>query len=407
VPASAQRAGPVPEPLGADALPSVTRGPRRDVARSLLLLGAMLAALVAVRWSLTGSLSEPLAPPVPTVPDAVQEAPQRLEELRGGLLYLGGRRPLVADLGSGTLSPLPAGQNRPTRVLRHGRFVLLTANGRASVLSPFSRDGWNRPRPLGQAGVVLPSPLPDRAWLVDDQQARPAESTYLLQEVDLDDGRRLRTLTLPYDATPVAVVAGGVLTRDPAAGMQLRDLRSGRVRQRLGTGLTFLDVHGGLVAYLATDGLHLRDLGGRRDRMVAPPAGGSGWVAPGTGLPADTVCCLQSAAFAPDGRSLATFVRLAGPSSPGIALVDVERGQSRLLPGSAGASPVGCLPCLGWSPGGWLFFFAATPQPAAVAAWRPGRERATVLDLDLGLGGLSGVVPSGLAAADGAIRPRG
>jgi hypothetical protein len=389
----------VPEPLGAHALPSVTRGPRRDVARSLLLLGAMLAALVAVRWSLTGSLSQPVAPPAPTVPDAVQEAPQRLGELRGSLLYLGGRRPLVADLGGGALAPLPAGRTRATRVLRQGRFVLLTSDGRASVLLPSSRDGWNRPRPLGPASVVLPSSRPDRAWLVDDQQARPPDSTYLLREVDLDDGRRLRTLTLPYDARPVAMVAGGVLTRDPAARMQVRDLRTGRVRQQLGTGLTFLDAHGALVAYLAGDGLHVRDLATRRDRVVAPPAGGSGWFAPGTGLPADTVCCLQSAAFAPDGRSLAAFVRLASPSSPGMALVDVEQGHSRLLPGSAGASPVGCLPCLGWSPNGWLFFFAATPQPAAVAAWRPGRARATVLDLDLGLGGVTGAVPSGLAAA--------
>lgn len=388
-------------------MPSVTRGPRRDVARSLLLLGAMLAALVAVRWSLTGSLSEPLAPPVPTVPDAVQEPPQRLAELRGGLLYLGGRRPLVADLGGGVAAPLPVAQGRPTRVLRHGRFLLLTAGGRAAVLEPSSRDGWNRPRPLGQASVVLPSTRSDRAWLVDDQQARPADSTYLLREVDLDDGRARRTLDLPYDARPVAMVAGGALIRDLAGRLQVRDLRTRRVRQQLGSGLTFLDAHGGLVAYLAVDGLHLRHLATRRDRVVAPPAGGSGWFAPGTGLPTDTACCLQSAAFAPDGRTLAAFVRLAGPSSPGIALVDVEGDRSRLLPGSAGASPVGCLPCLGWSPDGWLFFFAATPQPAAVAAWRPGRPRAVVLDVDLDLGDVSGAVPNGLAAADGARRPTG
>jgi hypothetical protein len=35
--------------------------------------------------------------------------------------------------------------------------------------------------------------------------------------------------------------------------------------------------------------------------------------------------------------------------------------------------------------------------PATVAAWRPGRPRATLLDL--GLEGLAAVVPSGLAAA--------
>jgi hypothetical protein len=368
-----------------------------------LLLCAMLVALVVARWSLTGSLSEPVAPPATTAPGAGLEEPQRLGELRGGLLYLGGRRPVVADLGSGALAALPAGRTRPTRVLRHGRFVLLTADGFASVLLPTSGDGRNRPRPLGPATSVLPSSSrPDRAWLLDDQQARPPDSTYLLQEVDLGGGRRLRTVALPYDARPVAMVAGGVLTRDLAGRMQVRDLRTLRVRQQLGAGLTFLDAHGSLVAYLAVDGLHVRDLATGRDRVVAPPARDAGWFASGTGLPTDTQCCLQSAAFDPDGRGLAAFVTLAGPSSLGMALVDVEAGRSRLLPGSGGASPVGCLPCLGWSPDGWLFFFAGGPSPAAVAAWRPGRPRATVLDLDLGSGGVTGALPNGLAAASAA-----
>jgi hypothetical protein len=381
-------------------VPAAGRGRGRDTVRGLLLLCAMLAGLVVARWSLTGSLSEPVAPPAPTAPGAAQEEPQRLGELRGRLLYLGGRRPVVADLGSGALAALPAGRTRPTRVLRHGRFLLLTADGRAFVLVTSDRDGWARPRPLGPATSVLPSSSrPDRAWLLDDQQARPPDSTYLLHEVDLAAGRRLRTVALPYDARPVAMAAGGVLTRDLAGRMQLRDLKTLRVLRQLGAGLTFLDARGSLVAYLAVDGLHVRDLAGGRDRVVAPPARDAGWFASGTGLPNDSLCCLQYAAFDPAGRSLAAFVTLAGPSSLGMAVVDLASGGSRLLPGSGGASPVGCLPCLGWSPDGWLFFFAGGPAPAAVAAWRPGRPAATVLDLDLGVGGVTGALPNGLAAA--------
>jgi hypothetical protein len=306
---------------------------------------------------------------------------------------------VVADLGSGALVALPAGRTRPTRVLRHGRFLVLTADGRAFVL-PAAGGRRVHPRPLGAAGSVLPSSSrPDRAWLLDDQQPRPPDRTYLLHEVDLAAGRRLRTVALPYDARPVAMAAGGVLTRDLAARMQLRDLRTRRVLRQLGAGLTFLDAHGSLVAYLAVDGLHVRDLAGGRDRVIAPPARDAGWFASGTGLPTDTQCCLQYAAFDPPGRSLAAFVTLAGPSSLGMAVVDLQSGGSRLLAGSGGASPVGCQPCLGWSPDGWLFFFAGGPSPAAVAAWRPGRRAATVLDLDLGVGGVTGALPNGLAAA--------
>jgi hypothetical protein len=377
-------------------MPGPTRGSRRDTTRSLMLLGVLLAGLVVARWSVTGSLTEPVAPPAPTVPDAGPERAPAVPELRGNLLYLGGRRPLIVDAGSGALASLPGEEANPTRVLRQGRFLLLTADRRVSVLLPGNSDGWTRPRQLGPASAVLPSPHPERAWLVLEEEANPPDRTYTLQEIALADGRRLASFSLPYDARPIAMVAQGVVTRDLGAGLQVRDLKTRRVRQRLGTNITFLDARGSLVAFLAADGLHIRDLATGSDRVVEPPAAGPSWYALGQPL-AGAGCCQGFAAFAPDGRSLALFVRLAGPEAPGVALVDLTSNRAVLLPGSAGATPLGCWPCLGWSSDGWLFFFSGAPPPNAVAAWRPGRPRASLLNIELD--DVSGAVPNGLAAA--------
>src|SRR6266511_306235 len=47
-------------------VPPPPTSPRPSALRSLLLLAAVLAGLVVVRWSVTGGLSRPLAPPAQT-----------------------------------------------------------------------------------------------------------------------------------------------------------------------------------------------------------------------------------------------------------------------------------------------------------------------------------------------------
>ncbi|HEX8928747.1 MAG TPA: hypothetical protein VGA45_07535, partial [Actinomycetota bacterium] len=120
------------------------------------------------------------------------------------------------------------------------------------------------------------------------------------------------------------------------------------------------------------------------------------WFALGPPLPG-TGCCQQLGAFSPDGTTLAVYTALAGPDEPGLTVVDVASARAKVLPGSEGATPVACQPCLGWSRSGWLFFFNGGPALADPAAWRPGRMSAIPLALDLH--DVTTVLPSGIAPA--------
>jgi hypothetical protein len=199
---------------------------------------------------------------------------------------------------------------------------------------------------------------------------------------------------LANDAEPVAMVDGGVLVRDLRAGLAVRDLASGRERQRLGIDLTFVDATARLVAYVdGRGGLHLRDLATRRDRVVRP-AGIPNWFPLGQPV-AGAGCCDEFGAFSPDGRRLAVYLQLRRPAQPGLAMVDVGQAEARPVPGSDAATPFGCQPCLGWSADGWLFFFSGGPPPDVVAAWRPGRAAASPLSLPVA--DATATVRSGLA----------
>jgi hypothetical protein len=93
----------------------------------------------------------------------------------------------------------------------------------------------------------------------------------------------------------------------------------------------------------------------------------------------------------PSGRHL----QLQRPAQPGLAMVDVERAEAQMVPGSDRATPFGCQPCLGWSADDWPFFFSGGPPPDVVAAWRPGRPSASPLGLPLD--GATATVRGGLA----------
>jgi hypothetical protein len=368
----------------------------QSVARSVVLLVAALMGLVAVRWAVTGGPARPMAPPssgtVVTERVPVQ-APADLAALRGNLLYMGGRQPLLVDPASGTISPLAAPGAGRIRVLRQGGFIVLLARDGLATVQP--ANGASRSRPIGQGSDVLPSSHPDRVWLVS-QEALAPDQTFALREIDLPTRRPLRRWTMPYNAEPVAVVPQGVVVRDLHNDFVVRDPYRRRAPLRLGFDLTFLDVHASLLAYLADGRLHLRDLASGRDRVVAAPAGARSWFALGPPLPG-TGCCLQFGAFSPDTSRLAVFTELAGQDAPGLTIVDVATGRARLLRGSEGATPVACQPCLGWSRSGWRFFFNGGPGVADLAAWRPGTRAAIALALDLR--SATTILPSGLAAA--------
>jgi hypothetical protein len=359
------------------------RTPRREAARSVGLLLAMLAGLTLARWGLAGGLSKPLVPATPTASSTVKPAARPgMPELRGHLLYFGGGRLLVADAAGGPLRPLPMRVAGPTSVLRQGRYLVVRVAEQLQKgpVCSVATGGPGAVTPLGSALEVLPSPRPDRAWLLD-RRAHSPQRTFTLQEVELATGKRLATVALPHDAEPVAMVDGGVLVRDLRTGLAVRDL-AGRERQRLGTDLTFVDATASLVAYVDDRGdLRLHDLATRRDRAVRP-IGMPGWFPLGRPV-AGAGCCDQFGAFSAGGRRLAIYVQLRSPGQPGLAMVDVGRAEARPLPGSQAATPFGCQPCLGWSVDGWLFFFSGGPPPDVVTAWRPGRPTASPLDLPL------------------------
>jgi hypothetical protein len=372
------------------------RASRREATRSLGLLLAMLAGLLLARWGLAGGLSRPLIPPTPNPPPAGAAPAGGMPELRGHLLYLGGRQPLVAEVGGGPLRPLRMRVAGRTSVLRQGRYLVVRV-AEPLQAGPVLALATGRPevaKPLGSALDVLPSPRPDRIWLLD-RRARSPLRTFTLQEVELATGRRFATLTLPHDAEPVAMVDGGVLVRDLRAGLAVRDLASGREQQRLGTDLTFVDATANVVAYVDDRGdLRLRDLATGRNRMVRP-IGMPTWFPLGRPV-AGAGCCDQFGAFSADGRRLAVYMQLRRPAQPGLAVVDVGRAEARPVSGSQAATPFGCQPCLGWSGDGWLFFFSGGPPPDEVTAWRPGWPTASPLDLPLH--GATASNPASLAA---------
>jgi hypothetical protein len=342
---------------------------RREVAQSVLLLLAALAALVAVRWSVTGALSRPLVAPAASVAPTPGPAPRRLVAAPGTRLSLGGRRPAVVDPASGSLRRI-ASAGQGVNLFRQGRFTVLVADGHAWAV-PTGQAGPRRL--LGRAALALPAQAADRAWLVDNRFDRP-ERRYDLVEVDLADGRRHAHWTLPYQFAPVALVRWGVLARDLDGDLVVVAPGGGRVRMLVARDATFLDVRGDRVAWLAGGLLYVRDLAGAGTTVVPPAPGSGGWY--GSGRPVSWAgCCYGLGAFAPGGRWLAVYTHIAGPRSPGLAIVDLDAGRAALLPGSEDVTPTGGQPSLGWGSNGWLFFFGSGPT-TSVAAWPPGEPAA-------------------------------
>jgi hypothetical protein len=348
---------------------------RGDVVRSILLVVAALLGLVAVRWSVTGELSRPIVAPAPTVAPvstvaASYDPPRPIRAAAGTRLSLGGREPAVVDPVSGSIRRISLTADQAVSLFRQGSFTVLVADGHASVV-PAGQAGPRRP--FGRALLVIPALAADRAWLVDTRHG-PPEQHYDLVEVGLADGRRHTHWTLPYRVAPVAVVRSGVVANDLDGDLVVVAPGSGRVRTLLARDATFVDARGDRVAWLADGLLHVRDLSRETTTLVSPPVASAGWY--GAGGPVSWAgCCYGLGAFAPGGRWLAVYTLLAGPRSPGLAVVDLDRGRAELLPGSEDATPTGGQPSLGWASNGWLFFLASGPT-TTIGAWRPGERAA-------------------------------
>jgi hypothetical protein len=371
----------------------VPRPLRPESRRSLLLVAAILGGLLAARWAVTGGLSEPIVPSAPTEPTLAGAPPRALPGSDGTRLTFGGRQVLMLDPHAGGITRVPQPPAERVQVWRQGRFTVMVEPREEAWVVPAGQAGPRRG--LGPVSTVLPAVDADQVWLVTARFGNP-EQTYLLDLVELATGRRVSRRTLSYRTAPVAVVPQGVVATDLDDNLVLVDPERGRVR-RLAEKAQFVDAHGSMVAWLDTDGLYLADLAGGTRRVVAPPAGAPDWLALGAEALLPAACCHRLGGFAPDGRTLAAFVRLATPSSPGLAVVDPATARAVALPGSEGVAPTDCLPCLAWSSNGWLFFFDHGEAVSSVAAWRPGDEDARSLPFDVDE--QTGAVPTSLAAS--------
>jgi hypothetical protein len=353
---------------------------RRDALQSVLLILAVLAGLVAVRWVVTGGLDRPMAQPAaapaPLFPD--RGPTLTVPGLSGTRLSLGGRKPFVVDLASGVVSRIPSDPDNPTSLFRQGGYTVLVSNERAWAVPA----GRTRPqRPLGRALAAMPALAEDRVWLVTMRFGAPQQQ-YDLVEVGLADGRTHTRWTLPYQAAPVAVLPSGLLARDFDDNLVVVEPGSGRVRDVLARSATLVDARGGRVAWVDGRDLHVRDLATGTETVVPPPPGSRSWHAL-EGATASAGCCYVLGAFSPDGRRLAVYAPLAGPGALGLAVVDLVRGGTALVPGSAGATPTGCLPCLAWASNGWLYFFTVGPAMTSIGVWGAGEGPDGLLSLDV------------------------
>ena len=255
------------------------RTPRREAARSVGLLLAMLAGLMLARWGLAGGLSRPLVPATPTPPPvAGAAATPGMPELRGRLLYLGGGQLLVADAGGGPLRPLRMRVAGRTSVLRQGRY-LGGARRRAAPEGAGAFGGDRRARGGHAArqrpgGAALPAARTGSGCSTGGPARRSGPSLFRRWSWRPAGGSppsRCPTTPSRWRWWTAAYLSATCGRGWPCATWL------GRERQRLGTDLTFVDATASLVAYVDDRGdLRLRDLATRRDRVVRP-TGMPGW----------------------------------------------------------------------------------------------------------------------------------
>jgi hypothetical protein len=345
-----------------------------EVRRTLLVLGAVVAGLLAMRAA-APFVAPPAGVRVTAATPAADPAtrPGPLRETTGTRLYLSGDDGLLGvdvDRRSARWVALPGGTAGADNGLVGRDGVVVAVRGGVAYAAP---DRPGRPaRPLGPASYAVASASPGRVWLVTE--SGDPERWFRVREVALgSSGPAVVQGTLPLGRRPVAGTPGGLVVHvvGPAGGLAVWDPRTGRLGRRLGAGtpLTVVAARGSAVAWVEGSALHLGDLASGRDRVVPPPAGTDGFASPG--------------AFSPDGRTLAAVTRVGFSTRPALALVDTARASAVRVAGSDGALSDRCSPCLAWAPAGdWVFFSRIGPG-FGIGAYRLGAGRAVTVPVDL------------------------
>lgn len=272
------------------------------------------------------------------------------------------------DRGVAVRQPVPgqrAGDQDP-RLARSGD-SLIVGWGEVSVWS--LADGASRV--VGEATVSLPAAEEERAWLVDYPGGRIGSGTPTVRQVDLDGVVHVTATGLdPGEFSAAAGIPGG-LAYESSAGVVLWDAMTGAVTDRLGTGQGWVsDVVGDVLVWCdgACAELHVSDLDGGDDLVIAPPEGSAGWSA-------------RSARLSPDGSHVGAVT-----ADGSVAIADLAQGAAKPITSSAAEdTPLH----LGWSPDGQQLFFSTGSygrDSTVLGRFRLGDERAATVRI--GVGGL-------------------
>jgi hypothetical protein len=354
------------------------RGTAPGLRRPMLVLGALVAALLAMR------AAAPFVAPLATDKAAAPAPPARpvpLAEATGTSLYLGGDDGLLrvdVDRRSVRRVPLPGGaEGADNGLVCRGGVVVAVRGGMAYATA--GQPGRPAVR-LGPASYALASARPGRVWLVEETgdphrwfRAREVALGRAGSPVGEALGGGAARGTLPLGQRPVAGAPGGLLVHVAGAvgGLAIWNPRTGRLERRLAarTPLTVVAARGRAVAWVERSALHLGDLATGRDREVPAPPGADGFAAPGV--------------FSPDGHTLAAVTSVGFSTRPALALVDTVRASAVRVTGSDGALSDRCSPCLAWSPSGdWVFFSRIGPG-FAIGAYRLGQPHAVTVPVDV------------------------
>jgi hypothetical protein len=336
--------------------------------RPALGVVAAVAMVLAVRLIAPRLGPGPSAPPVPSEGTSRPAGePDRPIGVR--LLLATDDRLLHVDVDTGAVRAMAVGGAALGAVDRrlvwqHGTVIVV--RGRVAYALSASLD---RPAVrLGQASFVLPSRRADRAWLVE--QTPDPDRWFTVREVRLDGKPTTPARTLPLGRTPLAGVPGGLLISalGENGGLAVWEPVTGRTRPLATGGGSFVAAGDGLVAWTAGGRLHLTDMRGGRDRVIAALTGMAGVEAAG--------------AFSPDRGMLALTVPSAAGASA-LVLADVHSARLSRVEGADLVLSGGCDPCLSWSPAGHELFFARVGPTFGVGVYRLGASRATLLPLQV------------------------
>lgn len=255
----------------------------------------------------------------------------------------------------------------PSCLISTGGELVISSVGRTTAYQP-AAAGRAATAQLGNGWITVPSKDEGRVWLgilARGERGGPhRRGLSTVREIDLD-GNVVQSMRPPEGAWPVAAVESGLLFRD-ARGLRLWSLEERGFTIRV-PGAFPADTFGSLVASCgdACPKTLLTDTDTGKTTRVAP-TGGYRWIGGYDG------------AFSPDGSHLALPIARVGegrrsPRMEGLAVVDIQTRDARVVPGSAEADRT--YRAMAWSSDGDRLFFVG--DDGTIVSYRVGTDGLT------------------------------